>query len=60
MLSSMALSRKAQLPMLVGRLAGSSIDVNEEQPSKAQSPRVVRLAGSCIDVNDVQPSKVPL
>ena len=45
--------------MLV-RLAGSWIDVNEEQPSKAQSPRLVRLAGSWIDVNDVQRAKVPV
>ena len=37
------------------RLAGSSIDVNEE-PSKAQLPMLVRLAGSSIDVNE-EPSK---
>ena len=42
--------------MLV-RPAGSSIDVNEEQPRKAHSPMLVRLAGSSIDVNEEQPSK---
>ena len=39
--------------MLV-RLAGSSIDVNEEQPWKANSPMLVRLAGSSIDDNEEQ------
>ncbi|KOO31036.1 hypothetical protein Ctob_012597, partial [Chrysochromulina tobinii] len=37
--------------------AGSAMDVNEEQPSKANAPRLVRPAGSSIDVIDDQPSK---
>ena len=46
--------RKAPSPRLV-RLAGSVIDVNEEQPAKAPSPRLVRPAGSSIDVDEEQP-----
>ena len=45
----------ANLRMLSSKPAGSSIDVNEEQPSKAPSPRLVRLAGSSIDVIEEQP-----
>ena len=41
--------------VLSSKLAGSSIDVNEEQPSKASSPRLVRLAGSSIDDIEEQP-----
>ena len=40
--------------MLV-RLAGSSINVNEEQPWKAFAAMLVRPAGSSIDVIDEQP-----
>ena len=40
--------------MLV-RLAGSAIDVIEEQPQKAYPPRLVSPAGSSIDVNEEQP-----
>jgi hypothetical protein len=39
--------------MLV-RPVGSAIDVIEEQPQKATSPRLVRPAGSAIDVNEEQ------
>jgi hypothetical protein len=46
---------RADLRMLSSKLAGSSIDVNEEQPSKAPQPMHVRLAGSVIDVNEEQP-----
>jgi hypothetical protein len=45
----------ADLRMLSSKPAGSSIDVNEEQPSKALSPMLVRPAGSVIDVNEEQP-----
>ena len=44
----------ADLRVLSSKLAGSSIDVNEEQPWKASSPRLVRPAGSEIDVNEEQ------
>ena len=44
----------ADLRVLSSKLAGSSIDVNEEQPLKASSPRLVRPAGSSIDVNEEQ------
>ena len=44
----------ADLRVLSLKLAGSSIDVNEEQPWKASSPRLVRPAGSEIDVNEEQ------
>ena len=37
--------------------AGSSIDVNAEQPEKVIAPRLTGPAGSVIDVNDEQPSK---
>ena len=40
------------LPHSIGR---RGIDVIEEQPEKACSPRLVRLAGSSIDVNEEQP-----
>ena len=40
--------------MLV-RPAGSSINVNEEQPSKVNPPRLVRPAGSSIDFIEEQP-----
>jgi hypothetical protein len=49
----------ADLRVLSSKLAGSSIDVNEEQPAKAPSPRLVRPAGSAIDVNEEQPAKAP-
>jgi hypothetical protein len=39
------------------RLLGSSIHVNEVQPSKAYSPRLVRPVGSWTDVNEKQPEK---
>ena len=42
----------ADLRVLSSKLAGSSIDVNEEQPLKASSPRLVRPAGSSIDVKE--------
>ena len=38
----------SKLDILRSKLAGSSIDVNEEQPEKAPSPRLVRPAGSAI------------
>ena len=43
------------------RPAGSSIDVNEEQPLKAPSPRLVRRIRCCssIDLNEEQPLKAP-
>jgi hypothetical protein len=40
--------------MLV-RPAGSSIDVIEEQPSKAHLPMLVRPVGSVIDLMDMSP-----
>ena len=50
----------SKLDILRSKLAGSSIDVNEEQPEKAPSPRLVRLAGSAIDVIEEQPRKASL
>ena len=47
----------ADLRVLSSKLAGSSMDVNEEQPLKASSPRLVRPAGSSIDVIEEQPWK---
>ena len=47
----------ADLRVLSSKLAGSSIDVNEEQPWKAKVPRLVRPAGSVIEVNEEQPWK---
>ena len=47
----------ADLRMLSSKPAGSSIDANEEQPSKAPLPMLVRLAGSSIDVNEEQSLK---
>jgi hypothetical protein len=44
----------ADLRMLSSKPAGSSIDANEEQPSKAPLPMLVRLAGSSIDVIEEQ------
>ena len=44
----------ADLRMLSSKPASSAIDVNEEQSSKAPSPRLVRLAGSSIDVIEEQ------
>ena len=49
----------SKLDILRSKLAGSSIDINEEQPEKACSPRLVRPAGSLIDVIEEQPSKAP-
>ena len=48
----------SKLDILRTKLAGSSIDVNEEQPEKACSPRLVGPAGSLIDVNEEQLKKV--
>ena len=45
---------EADLRMRSSKPAGSSIDVNEEQPMKASLPRLVRPAGSVIDVNEEQ------
>ena len=54
----MALGGTAEdLRMLSSKPAGSSIDVIEEQPSKACSPMLVRPAGSSIDVIEEQPQK---
>jgi hypothetical protein len=50
----------SKLDILRSKLAGSSIDVNEEQPEKVSSPRLVRPAGSLIDVNEEQPEKASL
>ena len=50
----------ANLRMLSSKPSGSAIDVNEEQPEKAPSPRLVRPAGSSIDANEEQPLKAPL
>jgi hypothetical protein len=47
----------ADLRVLSWKLAGSSIDVNEEQSEKEPSPRLVRPAGSVIDVNEEQSEK---
>jgi hypothetical protein len=43
-----------KLDILRSKLAGSAIDVNEEQPEKAPSPRLVRPVGSVIDVIEEQ------
>ena len=40
------------------RPAGSAMNVNEEQSSKAPTPMFVRLAGSAIAINEEQPEKV--
>ena len=50
----------AKLDILRSKLAGSSIDVNEEQPEKAPSPRLVRPAGNLIEVIEEQPVKASL
>ena len=50
----------AKLDILRSKLAGSSIDVNEEQPEKAPSPRLVGPAGNLIDVIEEQFSKALL
>ena len=50
----------AKLDILRSKLAGSSIDVNEEQPEKAPSPRLVGPAGNLIDVIEEQPVKASL
>jgi hypothetical protein len=44
----------ADLRELSWNLAGSSMDVIEEQPRKASSPRFKRPAGSAIDVIEEQ------
>ena len=46
--------------ILRSKLAGSSIDVNEEQPEKAPSPKLVGPAGNWIDVIEEQPVKASL
>ena len=43
--------------MLSSKPAGSLINVNEEQSSKAPQPMHVRPAGSTIDVNEEQCAK---
>ena len=45
---------EADLRMQSSKPAGSSIDVIEEQPSKAPLPMLVRPAGSSIDVIEEQ------
>ena len=45
----------ANLRMLTSKPAGSAIDVIEEQPQKAPSPRLLRLEGIAIDVIEEQP-----
>ena len=49
----------ADLRELSWNLAGSSMDVIEEQPRKANPSMLVRPAGSSIDVNEEQPAKAP-